>query len=526
MMAECDTNSSDYVASQRGQNGKEAVTNEYPPAIDMLPDEIMSMIFQLGKERWRNIVLSSPLLWNRLVFQTCRSGDKHPAIQRQEEYIKRSGDCPLDIHICAALDVGLNNPIVVDACLSYIMDLIIPHATRWKSVIMELTTRTGAVEVLRRLQPLAVPQLDYLRISYEPDLTGEIPRTPLFEGGAPTLCTIRLSGLGLHQSPPPLANLRELQLYRDGATDIKVTAAAFQELLKAVPRLERLHLVGSLINFDAGTEPMRTVSLPSLRHITIALGKNIYLLEEMEPSLDFHELMVSLTAPKLQSLYLYGLVGDSTLKFYLKSIIASGTLPYPDLQTLLLQRIEEEIDGLLWRVFPSINHLLLAHVPWYSLASQLEEACTNRGTSPLPWPNLERLSCTDSYGSHNAAIRACVEAGHPLRSFSVLSRDLWNSPLSDLSGLGLDISEPSRDIFLPNRIMVPSLIWERDEPGYDPSLDSDSDYAYEDDEEDADDLYFGEMDYDRDYIDDDYDGWSDEYELYEEDMRLLGDWEP
>jgi hypothetical protein len=488
-------------------------------SIGGLPDEVLSAIFHIGKEfgrqsmtssavfpelashvcgRWRNIVLSDPLLWTRVTFQIIGAEHVDLKTQRQEEYIRRSGACPLDIYICTGRELSSDNVSIADACLTHVIDLLIPHAPRWKSVIVGFASRAGAIDVFHRMQPLYVPQLEYLRLSFAYDPQDvDISHTAIFRNGAPSLLIVRYSGFGLHRCPPPLASLRELQLYSSDTTDMRMAPDEFCALLKTAPLLESLKLVGFIVNFDnnaeIGTSPR--VTIPSLRNLTVAWGQQDFFRASLGLDSYFPCLMACLDVPNLLSLYIHGLVGYSPLGRFLDYIIRCSGL-YANLKTLRLDSIQEEIDSRIWLCFPSIKHLILGYISCRSLMRQLEDACINESERPLPWPKLQCLSTVHAYAEFASAIRACIDAGHPLRTVCVTSSD------PSFQELGIEVKHLDPDLRPADSFMNPSLAWSRDEPGYvaEPMLPNIFD-LFEDDE---DEYYEDEDEYDNDNAIDDY----------------------
>jgi len=222
-----------------------------PPAINRLPTELLSQIFThcipdpkfpekplhriVGvSRRWRDVVWNNPSFWTfiKVTSDQCEKGLK--------EQLKRSHKAFLDIWIG-----DWYSPIYVAYVKFYaLLDTIVPHANRWRSLIISDGTSPGLVEnVLRVFNHLDVPFLreftmdfcdnfddlpypDFLSPTHAPALQHLTLRSPFQLDNfvaPPTLKTLRLAFPETDGFPPvismltPAQSLTSLELDGGGA---------------------------------------------------------------------------------------------------------------------------------------------------------------------------------------------------------------------------------------------------------------------------------------------------------------------
>ncbi|PPQ96244.1 hypothetical protein CVT26_005571 [Gymnopilus dilepis] len=222
-----------------------------------LPDELISSIFltcqamtRLSRKistpfeivashvshRWRDVVLSTPLLWN-VIDLRIRPTNHVPglAYARLEAHLARS------LYTCL-LDITLE--FLMQGDISGYLCLLAAHSERWKK--LSLLTRYEQVgDIQAALSHARAPVLEHLSLSIGKPLEG--PRRPyqnvypsILPSSANTLSFVRLGGLALGHSHPPTPCVTTLHL--DGWTRHFLTHEQFKTILEATTALENLSL--------------------------------------------------------------------------------------------------------------------------------------------------------------------------------------------------------------------------------------------------------------------------------------------
>ncbi|KAJ7159477.1 hypothetical protein C8R46DRAFT_1286668 [Mycena filopes] len=271
-----------------------------------IPVEITAEIFLHVCTQWRAVALNlQPIIWSRL-----RIGVTLEEVSKLEEllagWVPRAGDQLLDIDMTKS-----------DAKL---LTALVPHSTRWKSLIYDFSSGFGYSTGLDTIQG-RIPHLETLRI----DLEIRAPSRNMLSGfsAAPALRKVYLSGLGLNRFTLPWWQLTTLGLGGDFAP----TCA---EILQATPQLQILHL-------KAEREPHGWAGpvLPMTLH-------HLHTLELRGDGDDFQyqigDLLGAFTLPALQDLRLGGMPEDETIVQLLTRSdcsLVSISFHSPDLHLLL-----------------------------------------------------------------------------------------------------------------------------------------------------------------------------------------------
>ncbi|KAF8895400.1 hypothetical protein BD779DRAFT_1608982 [Infundibulicybe gibba] len=257
-------------------------------------------------QHWRNVAIESPGLWTKLAFHTGFSLDC------ARTWIQRSKGLPLDICIdCTIPDAEFiveneygmhphdtSSPAAiqmhVDAALAgtpiqtnyysqrelnEILDLIIPHADKWRSFELAVSFYRYMYTLLSRLEKCAAaPLLEVLMLyHYETCDDYEAFAQPefndsflLFHGNAPRLRETAFWGVHIAWEPS-----LELELAYH-AKDVRPSFSVFQQLLDASPNLRTLTLCllgprGHFAQQLAQPMPGKTKSLlAGLAHLKIS----------------------------------------------------------------------------------------------------------------------------------------------------------------------------------------------------------------------------------------------------------------
>ncbi|KIM40480.1 hypothetical protein M413DRAFT_162350 [Hebeloma cylindrosporum] len=331
----------------------------YPLKPGMIPFQVTASHVS---RRWRDVVLSTPLLWNTIDFRIRPMNHVQGRILSQlDAYLTRSDTCFLDI----TLDFH-----IVDDLSSY-FDLLAAHSRRWRR--LAIVTRYEQVDDIQNLlKNIPTIGFEHLSLSLGKPQEGSLsPRKPyatisptILLAGCPSLTFVRLAGLALGNLHPPLTTVTTLHL--DGWTRNFMTHDQLKAILEASVSLVNLSLNQLHIHHPRDPlEVIHPVSLPNLQCLRL-LG----------PCSPVSRLLSLMDTPKLLSLSLQDIdTFDSNI--------------LPSVQSLSMDRCA--LDDLevahLFRSFPSVEFLSIDEsLPdiYYMLRPNLDQ--------PHPWPRLRTIS--------------------------------------------------------------------------------------------------------------------------------------
>jgi F-box-like len=234
--------------------------------VNGLPTELLAHIFHLGTRMvgdpdvpflkpfpvlashvchlWRSVALGSPSLWTNITFS------EGLLYEHSQIWIERSKDLPLDIEIDVGRSLGVGQDEVEATALfshvSTILDIIVPHVTRWRKLRVLVDQYIYMYEVLRRLARCAsAPLLEILRLYL---IDYDLIRRPTFfvpfRGNTPSLSLVSLVEVHVAWSSSLLRDLVEFEMARH-AMDVRPSWVDFSRILRDSPRLACLRLYGS-----------------------------------------------------------------------------------------------------------------------------------------------------------------------------------------------------------------------------------------------------------------------------------------
>ncbi|KAH9926846.1 hypothetical protein B0H21DRAFT_712293 [Amylocystis lapponica] len=309
--------------------------------VQCLPVEILAMIFHVGckmplkesgkrspggalpfpmliasvSRRWRDIALTTPILWTNL--HICMSRPLHwPRLS-----LERSLGRLLDVTIDCRAD---HNPSVA-VVVSY-MAMLVPQSDRWRRFTL-ITHHSDAVVIVSEcLAELHSRSLQYLRISLTgsgPAGNSEIALPPIFKGGAPLLSSVRFDSVALPWKAAPLIELETLDI-RWMWNRTKLFYPQFRDLLAASPSLTKLILRGKHVELRP-TRIYEPILVPTLRYLELS-GDNVCRMSSI------------LVTPALETLTLAN-VDESEFREFVAWLPTAGAR-YPALQSLILLNVE------------------------------------------------------------------------------------------------------------------------------------------------------------------------------------------
>lgn len=291
-------------------------------------------------KRWRQTALNLPLLWTSVTFYD------QPPFEDSKLWIARSQNCPLDltINIPAYLQDKEDSEVADEYLpdpkkeglqrLEQILDIAIPHVSRWKTFDLSVTTWEQMYLALTRLEPIAAAStLQQLSLYCDEDVGYErflqqafkAPKV-LFGGNMPKLKHLGLYSVhfdwdlltrpnNLSSDPKAcMTNLTEIELAFH-ALDVRPTFKQFSDAVRRSPRLEALKLTCSGPSFPPEHTSRDRIVLPNLDTLVLGNQDEAYAIK----------LIQSFYMPKLTSLVLD--LADSSYSDFARCLAAPAEPP-------------------------------------------------------------------------------------------------------------------------------------------------------------------------------------------------------
>ena len=249
------------------------IISQRPVPINRLPNEVLLRIFDLVIQAdrsecdvhdvhdhrnvlmtvsrfWRELIQNSPKLWTyiRLI------GITRCSTSFVQIHIDRSGQCPLDIEIA-----GWFNPSWQPPALSNLLDIVLPHAYRWRSLVFSGMPEECALLALSRLNGAAFPSLTHVNVSHIPGTDTPYDYHFLKPENVPRLNNLQLHGATVWNVLRPPSGLTSLTLswnFAGGGTP--------PVLLSALHSLKFLSLEGSTQTWEIRPNSIHLPLLESL----------------------------------------------------------------------------------------------------------------------------------------------------------------------------------------------------------------------------------------------------------------------
>lgn len=396
--------------------------NNGSPSICSLPTEILSIVFEIGKNvvddlhsdanghhecpfellvshtcsYFRQVAIATPRLWTACsIHENCP--DKLVA-----EYIARSGGCLLDIRV----DLAVHKLQLDDTRLNATVPMILPLSFRWRSLSVTYDGESVRYPLFSKICNQPAMALQHLSITVDDvqhadaTIVNRDVRLPhIFKEGTPTLEFVRLRGLAMHLFRPQLGNVVILHL--DQTTFIPVLYSTFRDILTCSPVLAHLSLYGDIISATQWPSGMNLIHLPSLRSLRICgVAGEMYT-----------GILLGIHAPRLDSLTLKDIQAhDLDLLWELMDVTR-----YTNLKSLIFCDFEPSISTYT-RIFESFQEIITFTSHYSSagnsiLVDLLLETHPGQEEEPhVPWPKLQFLSFPfDPYSDDDELIEDIVK---------------------------------------------------------------------------------------------------------------------
>ncbi|KZP24126.1 hypothetical protein FIBSPDRAFT_430812 [Athelia psychrophila] len=422
------------VESIAKRNELHSLRNEDAP-ISSLPNEVLSMIFEIGQKiprgysiqgvlsfeiavshvtsHWRYVALGTPALWTHITRTEFRQ--KFDLISA---YLRRSEPLPFDLRIFIGRDDMYSSGGFGEEMedIGPFFDLIKPYLERCGKLFITAREYVGGIALLRLLSPISASSLNSFRVFFHGQrIRGDTIN--IFQGGAHALKHLELGGLQFVFCNLPTSNLTALRL---GDFTWPRKPSEFHNIcasLSGMHLLSHLHLDSTYADipwpFDV------PITLPALRSIA-------YLASATHIS----ALLLALDAPLLEGVSLEFGEGDSVLDEALSLHCPSK---FPSVRRLGLTFDEEEDENevsigstrTLALAFPLITTLAHPCNEAYVVATRLHEFFAFLQDDGGVWPHMTTLQIPLSFNTilpKNDLKETLVHranAGYPIRTITL-----------------------------------------------------------------------------------------------------------
>ncbi|TFK44910.1 hypothetical protein BDQ12DRAFT_708726 [Crucibulum laeve] len=414
---------SNTLHTSQGQSSNKALSSP----IKSLAPELLGAIFEEAKphwrrsrlstpfeiilshvcRNWRGVVTSMPSMWTTMEFYSLQSRE------RVSSYLQRAGALPLDIRLdLYSLDKDLRQGTATLPTLDSIIDLILPHIQRCRSLLLLTYYEASIYHILSHLAGVDAPVLERLRVNFcvsavlsWSDLSmSDLGSITLFSGRAPRLTFLETE---MPSIMPPLTYLTTLHLHGLHQNS-PITYEYMLELATNASALQNLSIRGLTLITSWPLDFMNpSFQMKELRSLLVGDDGPLSV-----------KLLLSVNAPQLKSLWLECSF-DSFASFF-ESPQIDGRNKFPALEYLTLHDTDSYQLSAFANSFPSIKYLHLSYPHLFNV-KYLESALLRASGNPEipPWRQL-----------HTMIIRTRNEV-HSGRLFDVLFRAI---PARKLTG--------------------------------------------------------------------------------------------
>lgn len=387
-------------------------------AVSLLPNEILAAIFKIGylqssddqvkfetlvsgvTRHWRYVALETPILWTRIrrtMFQT--------DMERTAVYLDRSKTLPIDLVIFT----GSSDPWGHRDNIKPFVELIGPHVGRFRRLSVTAVTESNLNPLFDYVRTLPAPLLESIDIRcHSIDLSANPANIrEIFTGGAPSLASFRLTGVGLHRCLPPLATMTHLRII-SGENESWTSAELFCSMLSSAISARHIELHGHILEHWGDSQK---VFLPSLR--TLSISTDCGVADEFIGPLN------TITAPLLEVLSSNNFY-DHDIEGLFDSSLLGASSKFPSLRSIKLLFSFVSAPGLhlIARAFPAITDVTYQNYHDDLLVSLREPDPYVSGSTACYWPHLQTITLVDYHGSPTDVgefLASRSRMGHPIK---------------------------------------------------------------------------------------------------------------
>ncbi|KAF9054401.1 hypothetical protein BJ165DRAFT_712690 [Panaeolus papilionaceus] len=331
--------------------------------LDVRPEFTISHVCQ----HWRAVATNLPGLWNNFVASA--STPSHIT----SLYIERSQELCLDLDLDLRHDASDHSR---RASALALWSLIKTTTSRWRRLNIQIGPH-DATAFSEDLREVGAPRLEALQVSSASHIAG---LTKIFEGGSPSLKSLRLVGLSLLRFTPSTDNLTHLDLM----SNCPMHFATFAKIMNRMVHLEDLTIRSRVVE-GWPTQPTQDdhIHLPSLAVLKISDRRWPLFIP-----------LLTIVAPKLHTLSLYDLVAHD--------LPATGTEAQlrenlPAVTNCILRGgstyIDEDGFSQLSTIFPKVSHFGMIDVDEFFV----KQSSTYMHKASI-WPHLKTISMMPAVG--------------------------------------------------------------------------------------------------------------------------------
>ncbi|KAG9043760.1 hypothetical protein FS837_009150 [Tulasnella sp. UAMH 9824] len=380
---------------------------------------------------WRRYALDTGAFWAIIEFRQARI---HPAMMKYKVWLERARDSPLDIYVGPH---PFKNASVKHA--KAIMQLIMPHVSRWRSFQVDRVPKKISRLIFDRLRDVSAPILETLKVDGErPRRSYQVPPTtrcklkPFVHGEAPNVTELAVLDFSHEYFITRFTKLQVLHLKHfdfEGASPLDLDGSKrlenvkfIQGILVSLPNLHKLQIDRHVpIYGNHDVFPTLDTSLPRTSHSSLT-ELRVYLREA-----DRDAIFSSLDLPQVQY-FLTQMQVETAFKLHLLPSLSQ----YHPFSGLVSLRLEGSGIGMRDEMSKRWNETNMAHLEGALFGLPLLKALTfDRvdfgGGKWLTFlgtkcPCLQWLTFTNCTGCTLEQIRAIVETRQETPGFDPLVR--------------------------------------------------------------------------------------------------------